>query len=371
MSEGSAVGRHYLSGKPQCISWADGKIDAVNDLGDCPENQWLAPALVDVQVNGYAGVDFQRDDTDAEGLLKAVRGMSRDGCRRWMLTLITDKWESLLERLAGFKKLRDQSPELREAIVGWHVEGPFLSEEPGFRGAHNSDVMQDPAPERMDELKQITGDDAVLVTLAAERASAIPSIERAIQHGFVVSIGHSNATAEQLASAVSAGADGFTHLGNGMPQAMDRHDNIVGRVFDSEGLMAGVIPDRIHVSPQLFRLIHKALPADRIYYTTDCMSAAGAPPGDYTVGDNRLHVGEDQIVRIPGQSNFAGSALRPVQGIERAAEMLQRTWRDVWDFGSLNPAKLMRLSSGLEVGDAADLCLVHGTSTTLDRVELL
>jgi len=369
MSEGSTIGRHYLSGKPLQIKWSGGIIVSVNDIEECPDDQWLAPGLVDVQVNGYAGVDFQRDGVELEGLRMAAEGLQRDGCRRWMLTLITDKWEVLLARLKRFKELRDQSSELRAAIVGWHVEGPFLSEEPGYRGAHNPEVMQDPSPERMDELAAIVAGDPVMVTLAAERPKAIETAKQAIQRGFVVSIGHSNATAEQLRSAEEVGAKGFTHLGNGMPQEMDRHDNVVCRLFDTEVLMAGVIPDGIHVSPQMFRLFHKALPADRIYYTTDCMSAAGATPGEYTVGHNKLHVGDDQIVRVPGQSNFAGSALRPLQGVERASEMLSRTWRDVWDIGSINPATLIGLSAGLSIGDVADICVVRGSETKLDRIE--
>ncbi len=371
MSSGTAVGRHYLSGKPLKVTWGDDKITEVQPIEEGPTDQWLAPGLVDVQVNGYAGVDFQRDDVDADDLVRANAGLSRDGCAWWMLTLITDRWDAMLNRLRHFKKLRDASDGLKKAIVGWHVEGPFLSEEPGYRGAHNPDAMEDPRPERMEELKEIVGDDRLLFTIAAERPGTIETIVRATELGFVVSIGHSNASEEQLRGAEAAGARGFTHLANGMPQEMDRHDNIVGRVFDTDALVAGVIPDQIHVSPQMFRLIHKALPADRIYYTTDCMSAAGAPPGTYTVGRLELEVGEDQVVRMPGQSNYAGSALRPLQGIERAAEMLQRSWRDVWDIGSVNPARLIGQSPGLEVGDDANLCVIHGTENALDHVAWL
>src|SRR5204863_2163181 len=135
-----------------------------------------------------------------------------------------------------------------------------------------------------------------------------------------ISLGHTNASSELLRQAVEAGAAGFTHLANGCPRELDRHDNILWRVFETPGLTVSLIPDRIHVSPPLFRLIHRTLGQESIYYTTDAMSAAGAPPGKYRLGKMELQVGADQIVRQPGKQLFAGSALRPIDGVFRAAE---------------------------------------------------
>lgn len=174
----------------------------------------------------------------------------------------------------------------------------------------------------------------------------------------MVSLGHTNATADTLRAAVAAGARGFTHLGNGIPQQLDRHDNILWRVFDTPGLTPSLIPDTHHVSPLLFRHMHRALPPERIYYTTDAMSAAGAPPGRYTIGTIELEVGEDQIVRQPGKPNFAGSALKPRDGITRAAQMLGTSWREVWPHFSQRPAELLGLRNEIAVGQPADFCIV-------------
>ena len=133
-----------------------------------------------------------------------------------------------------------------------------------------------------------------------------------------------NAPAGILRDAVAAGATGFTHLGNGCPQQLDRHDNIVWRVLDTPGLVVGLIADGIHVSPPLFRLLHRVLPADRIYHTTDAMAATGSPPGEFTLGRLRLHVGADGVVRQPGRPNFAGSSAQPGQLATRASAMLAR-----------------------------------------------
>ncbi len=119
-----------------------------------------------------------------------------------------------------------------------------------------------------------------------------------------------------------------------------------------------LIPDQIHVSPSLFRLIHRVLDPDSIFYTTDAMSAAGMPPGRYKLGAMELEVGADQIVRQPGKPLFAGSALRPIEGVFRAAEMLGSTWQKAWSRFSVAPAKLMGLRNELMVGESADFCVL-------------
>lgn len=359
MHHGEICGRHFASGQHLRVKWSGGIISEVSPAKDETDGGWLAPTLFDLQINGYGGVDFQRDDHLTEAhLLSAARQMRRDGCGRFCFTLITDEWPKMMARARRAKVIRDANAELRSALVGWHIEGPFLSPEVGFKGAHNPAVMRDATEADLRELRAVTGSDLVLLTLAPERGGSLEAIRCAVSLGIVVSLGHTNASAERIREAVTAGARGFTHLGNGIPQQLDRHDNILWRVFDTPGLMPSLIPDTHHVSPILFRHMHRALPLERIYYTTDAMSAAGAPPGRYTIGAIELEVGADQIVRQPGRPNFAGSALKPVDGITRAAQMLGKSWRDVWPHFSERPAELMGLPNKIAVGQPADFCLI-------------
>jgi N-acetylglucosamine-6-phosphate deacetylase len=279
-------------------------------------------SILDPQVNGYAGVDFQADNLSAERLRIATQGWRRDGGDQFLLTLVTDHWPVLLNRLRQLRNVVVGRPDLREVIPGWHIEGPFLSDQPGFHGAHEPALMLDPTRDHLQQLRDAVGSDPILLTLAPERRGSIEAIAEARRLGITVSLGHTNASATQIREAVSAGATGFTHLGNACPQQLDRHDNILWRVADVPNLTIGLIADGLHVSPLLFRLLHRAVSPDRIYYTTDAMSAAGAPPGDYPLGRLRLHVGPDRIVRQPGRSNFAGSALMPNELLPRASEML-------------------------------------------------
>ena len=360
MNDGELCAWHYATREPVNLSWQGGKITRLKaSKSQAPAGQWLAPVLIDVQVNGYAGIDFQQDDLSLEDMLHATRELQRAGCGQFLVTLITDEWPRLTARLHHLRELRAQSDELKSAIAGWHIEGPFLSAEPGFHGAHDPNLMIDPAPAHIRELREITGSDCLLLTLAPERAGALEAIATAISLEIKISLGHTNASAEILRQAVRAGATGFTHFGNGCPQELDRHDNILWRVFQTPGLTVSLIPDRIHVSPALFRIVHRFLDRNFIYYTTDAMAAAGAAPGQYTIGKLQVEVGSDEVVRQPGRPNFAGSALRPVDGVFRAAEMLCSTWQETWKHFCEVPARFLGFSQRLEIGHPATFCLLE------------
>ncbi|MCP5522853.1 MAG: N-acetylglucosamine-6-phosphate deacetylase [Verrucomicrobiales bacterium] len=357
-SEGSVTARHFWTGKPVRLGWRDGRFTAMHEVRQASGPAFLAPTLFDPQINGFAGVDFQQNALEESDLVRSVRVLRQTGCTRFLLTLITDDWTALTTRLAHLHALRQAHPELRDAIAGWHLEGPFLSTEPGFRGAHNPAMMLDPVPRRIEELRRAAGDDLLLLTLAPERQGAVEAIARATSLGIRVSLGHTNATAAQLAAARDAGATGFTHLGNACPQTLDRHDNLLWRVLDTPGLQISLIADGRHVAPPLFRLIHRLRPAGTVLHTTDAMAAAAAPPGRYTVGWLKLDVGPDRITRQPGHTNFAGSALTPVEMVFRASAMLGGSWQQAWLAGSRHATGWLGLATGFSIGARADFCLV-------------
>jgi N-acetylglucosamine-6-phosphate deacetylase len=356
------IARHYASGDSVRLGWETGRIARIDPVSETPpRNLWIAPPLLDLQINGFAGVDFQNDDVSLAELERAGRALHAAGCGRFFLTLISDEWRRLMARLRRLGELRSKSPLLAKAIAGWHIEGPFLSAEPGFRGAHPPEVMCDPTPGHLHELRATAGDECLMITLAPERLEAVAMIPLARELGMTVSLGHTNAPRKRLVQAQKAGATAFTHLGNGCPRDLDRADNILWRVFETPGLRVSLIPDAIHVSSPLFRIAHKVLPAESIFYVSDAMAAADAAPGRYRIGRLEVEVGEDEIVRLPGSANYAGSALRPIDGIFRAAEMLRCSWRDVWPRYSHVPASLVGLSSGLVVGAPADFCVLNVT----------
>src|SRR5437016_10172420 len=191
MNRGEIDARHYQTGERVVLQWSNGIITHFQRAnGPVGGDAWIAPALLDLQVNGFAGVDFQRDELTAENLLAATRPLRASGCARFLLTLVTDAWPQLVHRLKRLRQLRAANEELRHAIAGWHVEGPFLSAEPGFHGAHNPSLMLDPTPARIGELRARTDADPVLLTLAPERKGALEAIALATSLGLKVSLGH-------------------------------------------------------------------------------------------------------------------------------------------------------------------------------------
>src|ERR1051326_4326285 len=199
VSSGEICGWHFGNRCPIWLSWEKGLITQIEPVepGLAGDN-WIAPGLFDLQVNGYGGVDFQQDNLRVDDLLRAVRGLRSAGCTRLLLTLITDHWPRLTALLRHLRSVRAQSAELEAAISGWHIEGPFLSAEAGFHGAHEPGLMLDPKAEHILELRALTCDDPLLLTLSPERAGALEAIRLAVSRGIKVSLGHTNASAEVL-----------------------------------------------------------------------------------------------------------------------------------------------------------------------------
>lgn len=280
-----------------------------------------AARFFDLQVNGFGGVDFQGLPTLPEVNL-ACRRLREASMHRVLATFITDHPEAFERRLALFEAHRLEDPLVAETIVGYHLEGPYLSAEPGYRGAHAAVLMRDPDWSAFERQQKAAGGRIRLVTLAPERKGSAEFIRRATGSGVRVSLGHTNASDLHIDAAIRAGATLCTHLGNGCPAELHRHDNIIQRLLARDELTACFIPDGIHLPPQVLRNLVRAKPPGKVILTTDAMSAAGAGPGRYTLGKMELEVGGDGVVRLPGSPYFAGSALRLDRGVENAAQWL-------------------------------------------------
>jgi N-acetylglucosamine-6-phosphate deacetylase len=280
--------------------------------------------LFDLQVNGFAGIDYQQPNLTGENLEHSARGLHRHRMRFNLLTLITDTIDSLESKLRHLEVLRSQSALLKTTFPGYHIEGPYLSPHDGFRGAHRADLMKAPDWDEFQRLQEAANGCIRLITLAPEWAGSDRFIEKVVAAGVTVSLGHTNASNEEIDRAARAGATLCTHLGNGAPGNMHRHDNIIQRLLARDDLIACFIPDGIHVPNYALKNFLRAKPVDKILFTTDAMSAAGAPSGTYQVAHITVEVGDDRVVREPGKDNFAGSSLTLDEGIENVAR-----WTDL------------------------------------------
>lgn len=279
------------------------------------------PAIFDHQVNGFAGTDFQDPGLTAAQLRHAVEALRRGGVGGILLTLITDDAEALAQKFARIEAFRATDPLLAATIPGYHLEGPWLSPEEGYRGAHEAARMGAPDEATFRRLQDAANGRIRMVTLAPEWPGSAEFIASASAQGVVVSLGHTQASEAQIDEAIRAGATLCTHLGNGTPTTLPRHDNIIQRLLARDELTACLIPDGVHLPPFTLRNLFRAKPAGKVILTTDAMAAADAPPGRYRIG--RLEVeSRDGAVRAPGSANLAGSCLTPAQGVANAVKWL-------------------------------------------------
>lgn len=281
----------------------------------------IAP-LFDFQVNGFAGVDFQSAELTAADLHHAVEQLIEHKTGKIFLTLITDSIPALERKLKQIEVIRAADPLVAEVVCGYHLEGPYMSAEPGYCGAHQPRYMRDPQWDEFQRLQDAANGHIRLLTLAPERKGSCAFIDQLRQVGVKVALGHTAASMDAINNAVAAGAELVTHLGNGVPGMLPRHDNIIQRLLAPEKLIICVIPDGIHLPSFVLRNFCRSKNSDKVFFTTDCMAAAGAPAGQYRLLNLTLQVGEDGVVRMPGGEGFAGSSLTMDRAVLNIAHWL-------------------------------------------------
>jgi N-acetylglucosamine-6-phosphate deacetylase len=264
----------------------------------------------DIQVNGYGGLDFHKDVITGEELHACCRRLEKDGVTGIFATITTDALPVMARRLAQLVRLRTQDSFVQRMIAGLHIEGPFINETPGYRGAHPPDAIH---PANVDEMKRLLdagGGLVRLVTLAPERDPGLQTTRYLASQGIVVSAGHTNATLDELHAALDAGLSMFTHLGNGCPMQMHRHDNIIQRALSLAGqLWLCFIADGVHVPFFALKNYLKAAGCERTIITTDAAAPAGLGPGTYTLGRWTVVAGEDLALWAPDRSHLIGSGI--------------------------------------------------------------
>ena len=265
---------------------------------------------LDLQVNGYAGVDFCAVDLTADALHAACQRLADDGVDAILATLITDSIDRLTTKLANLVRWRTEDPLIRQMIAGFHIEGPFLSPEPGYIGAHDPSAV---APATIDDASRLL--DAAdgltkIITLAPEYDAKFATTRFLVEQGVTVSAGHCNPSLDQLKGAIDHGLSMVTHFGNGCPVELPRHDNFLQRVLHlRDQLWIGFIPDGAHINFPALKNYLDLVGLDRAFMVTDAISAATLGPGRYELSSMTVEVDDQGVARKPGSSNLAGSTI--------------------------------------------------------------
>jgi len=306
-------------------------------------NDEKQPGFFDLQVNGYAGVDFNGDDLTDEQLDLACERLAADGVDGILATLITDDVSRMAARLKRMTAMRERNAAARRMIVGFHVEGPFLNAAAGFRGAHPERFIRPGDVAAAGRLLDAGAGLVRMVTLAPECDAGLGVTRMCADAGVVVAAGHCNPSLDELKAAVDAGLTVFTHLGNGCPLEMPRHDNIIQRVLSlGEHLWLTFIADVAHIPFFALGNFLALAARDRAVIVSDAMAAAGLGPGTYRLGEREVVVGSDMIVRGP-DGYLAGSAATMARSAANLREHLGFSDDTVHRLTSTNP----RLAIGL------------------------
>jgi N-acetylglucosamine-6-phosphate deacetylase len=272
----------------------------------------------DLQVNGYGGVDFNGDSLTAEALHRACRELVKAGATQILATVITDTLPAMCGRLERLVALREHDPFAAEVIAGLHIEGPFINESPGYVGAHPAEAVVPAAVDSAKRLLEAAAGFARIVTLAPERDTGMAVTRFLAEEGVVVSAGHCNPTLDELDAALDAGLSMFTHVGNGCPMELQRHDNIIQRVLSrSDRLWCCFIADGVHVPFPALGNYLRCVGPERAIIVTDCTAAGGMPPGRYRLGGREIEIGEDLVAWGPGRAHLVGSTVSVAQTVER------------------------------------------------------
>ncbi len=292
----------------------------------------------DLQVNGYAGVDFNSHELEAGAFEEACAALAEDGVGGILATVITDEIDVMCRRLARIVAARKESARVREMIAGVHIEGPFISARPGYAGAHPVAAVRPAEVEVMERLLEAAGGLARVVTLAPEEDRGFAVTKFLAERGICVSAGHCDPSLEVLQGAIDAGLRMFTHLGNGCPMEMHRHDNIVQRALSlREDLWLCFIPDGWHVPFVALGNYLACAGIERSVFVTDAISAARLGPGTYGIGDQRFKIGEDGIAWAADGKNFAGSTVTMPRILANIAGELGLSAEDAERLTAINP----------------------------------
>lgn len=306
-------------------------VTHANRDGDLPERVIdagiVAPGFIDLQVNGGFGREV---DASAATLELIGQGMLATGVTSYLPTVISSNYE-FYERF--FSELDGVIDDLGTRWLGLHLEGPFLS--PARKGAHPISAIE-AADDRLFQLFMESFEIA-LVTIAPERPGNLVRIENLRSADVAVSLGHTNASIEQLVAGVDAGATMATHLYNAMSPFNHREPGVIGAVLTEDRLVAGLIADGVHAHPAAIDLAIRAKGTERIALVTDMMAAAGMPPGDYTLGGQLVH-NDGVAVRLP-DGTLAGSVLLMDQAI-----------RNVVEWANVTPAQAIRMATEVPAG---------------------
>lgn len=355
----------------------DDRIASVDVLGEERLGlQYCSAGLVDIQVNGMCGVDFSSSDLTPDQVASVLPYFWATGVTSFCPTLITNSLEQLRRNFAVLEEARRAFPKFARSVPCYHLEGPYLSSG-ASRGAHDPQFMRTPDFEEFNDLQLAAGGRIRILTLAPELPNALNLIEAVASRGVRIGISHTDGTPEDIWAAVRAGATLSTHLGNGCPETIHRHQAPLWAQLAADELYASIICDRFHLPSEVVKVIVRMKGPDKCILITDAIHLSTLPVGDYMLVTTEVELLPDGKVIRKGGGSLAGSTLTMDRAVANFMELADVPLERALQAAVGNPARLLDLpeiSDGVVPGNLANLvlfrfsdghfrvesCIVHG-----------
>lgn len=316
------------------------KINVDTNLVD--SDTFIGQGLIDLQINGYCGVDFNTFPIFEKDFLKVINSLIKEGVTSFFPTIITNSDETILKLLTNIKELCKSNSIINSFVGGVHLEGPFISKVEGAKGAHDNQYIKAPNWDLFTVFQEASGHRIKIVTISPEWGNSTEFIKKCVQQNVIVSIGHTVASPEQINNAVLAGATMSTHLGNGAPLELSRNSNFIFEQLANNKLTASLISDGFHL-PASFLKIALATKKNKAILVSDSTMFADMKPGVY-----QSHIGGDVVLeeggRLSLKSNpklLAGAAVSLLFCVNQLIKNKLATPTEAWSLGSLNPSLLL------------------------------
>ena len=355
-------GIHYATGRPvriEIIGWNYWKYQRNNRLKDKSKTCLLLRGLIDNQINGYANVDFSGNSLTAKDVIEAAKAIWSDGVTSFIPTLITNSHENLIKNFRVLDEALKKDELLSESVPGFHLEGPYISPEEGYRGCHPVQYIRKPSWSEFNKYQDAAGGRIIQVTIAPEVEGAPEFVRLCTQEGVIVAMGHTNASAEQIRLAVENGVSVSTHLGNGCANLIHRHNNPIWPQLADDRLTPSIIADGQHLLPEEIRVFYKVKGPDNIILTSDVVYLAGMAPGKYSFLESEVILTEEGMLLNAEHNCLAGASFPLKKGVENMMNFTGCSLTRAINMASGNVARIYGLNDRgkLTPGKRADIIL--------------
>ncbi|MDF9798914.1 N-acetylglucosamine-6-phosphate deacetylase [Catalinimonas alkaloidigena] len=351
-------GVNCISGEQERLTISKGRVEKISS-GESPDHDstFFGPGLIDIQVNGIDGIDFNDITLKPEDVLKATQYLLSKGVTTYIPTLITNSDENIHQLINIIVRACRAYPLVDACVSGIHLEGPFISKAEGARGAHDLKYIKAPDWEWVKHCQEISGGKIKIVTFSPEWEGSSAFIHQCVSHAILVAIGHSNATPKEIQSAAKAGASLSTHLGNGAPLMLPRHPNLLWEQLAQDKLYASIIADGFHL-PDAFLATAIRTKGEKVFLVSDATCFSGMSSGVY-----KSHIGEEVMLEKDGRLSMknspgllAGATKCLLEDMQYLLDRKLVELAEAWKMGSVYPASFLGYPApGIAPNQAADL----------------